>query len=118
MVNDTVLVLDEDRDCRMAVGELLENEGMRSTLVGTAGAALASLAKAAPSLIVMDLPIPGTASNELLTALRARERSRRPPVVIFTAWSDAAVSSRLNLPVVQKPDIAALLSAIGAARCA
>lgn len=111
-MNNTVLVIDEDTDCRSALGELLEAEGYKPALYGHCREAVFAIAEQPPSVVIMDLPLPNTASAELFTVLRGHDLWRSIPVVVFTAWALRTVPCRREISVVQKPDVSALLAAL------
>jgi FixJ family two-component response regulator len=114
-MRETVYVVDDDRDLRCSVGEVLEDQGMRAVLFGHAQAALESLDREArtPALIIVDLLMPAMSGVNLVGALRANERWRRIPVVAFTGWHDTA---EVPIPVIEKPNFGALLELVESIR--
>ena len=112
MVNETVFVVDDDVDSRSALGEVLELENFRAVLFSTGWEMLDHLAAEMPAVIVMDLVMPGLSDWDLARILRKDARWRGIPIVIFTAWDDREADPRLRIPVVAKPDINRLLTAI------
>jgi len=67
-----VLVVDDERAIRELVCELLSTAGYRATGVGTADAAVATLEKLTPQLVLTDLTMPGRSGVELLEELGRR----------------------------------------------
>jgi FixJ family two-component response regulator len=114
-MRETVYVVDDDKDLRCSVGELLEDQGLRAVLFGRAQAALDSLDRdpRTPSLIIVDLLMPAMSGVNLVGALRADARWRRIPVVAFTGWHDTA---EIPIPVIEKPNIGALVELIESIR--
>jgi CheY-like chemotaxis protein len=118
MDSETVFVVDGDEDCLSVIGELLEMEGMRPRLFRGADEAALALAKTdePPRLLVLDNMNPGTAGAALLQTIRSDVRWCRIPTIVFTAWNDVARPSRFTTPVIRKPEVYALLSAVAATR--
>ena len=118
MDSETVFVVDGDEDCLSVLGELLETEGMRPRLFRRADDAALALAETddPPRLLVLDNMKPGSPGAALLRTVRGDVRWRRIPIIVFTAWNDVARPSRFTTPVIRKPEVYALLSAIAATR--
>ena len=118
MDSETVFVIDGDEDCLFALGELLEMEGMRPRLFRGADEAALALAETdePPRLLVLDNMNPGTPGAALLQAIRGDVRWCRIPTIVFTAWNNVARPSRFTAPVIRKPEVHALLSAVAATR--
>jgi two-component system, chemotaxis family, chemotaxis protein CheY len=78
-----VLVVDDDDGIRGTIAEILESEGYDVATAVNGLAALARIAERAPSLILLDLQMPGMSGWEVLG--RLREQGTRIPVVFMTA---------------------------------
>lgn len=109
---DVIFVVDDDRDLRTVLGEIVEDAGYRPVLFETAESLLASLAFAAPEVIVTDIVMPGLSGPELIVVLGGNECWQRIPVIVLTGNNDTALPLPLAVPVVYKPDIDGLMSAI------
>lgn len=110
----TVFVVDGDLDGRLALGDLLEDQGWQAVLLPGPREAVAALACARPALVVTELWRAATPDGASFAALLAQARRCRSPVIVFTAWSTKAISACLDIPVVSKPNIATLLRSIDA----
>jgi CheY-like chemotaxis protein len=110
----TVLVVDEDLDGRLALGDLLEDQGWEVVLLPHPREAVAALGCRRPALVVTELWRAGTPDGASFAALLAQARRSRSPLIVFTAWSTRAISACLDIPVVSKPNIGALLRSIEA----
>ncbi len=110
----TVFVVDEDVDGRRALGDLLEDDGCEVVLLPGPREAIAALAGARPALVVTDLWTSTEGDGALFTTLLAEARRSRASVIVFTAWSTRALTPRLDVPVVSKPNVGTLLPLIEA----
>jgi CheY-like chemotaxis protein len=79
-----VLVVDDDADLRRRLRGLLEKDGWAVDEAADGREALDRL-EARPSLILLDLLMPGVDGFEFLAEFRQREEFRSVPVVVLTA---------------------------------
>ena len=79
-----MLVVDDDADLRRRLRGLLEKDGWAVDEAADGREALDRLA-ARPSLVLLDLLMPGMDGFEFLAELRQREEFRSVPVVVLTA---------------------------------
>jgi FixJ family two-component response regulator len=108
----TVFVAEDDPDFRIALGEVLAEDGFDTVLFSSAQTLLSSLDDSVPALIVTDVVMPGLSGGQLLGALRENDRWRSIPVVVMTGSNDTALPFRLDAPVVYKPDTDELLRVV------
>lgn len=87
-----VLVADDEEDVRSLVGRILTDAGFAVELAEDGEATLASVERARPDLLVLDLMMPDVDGYTVLERLRARRDA--PPVVILTARGDGASFDR------------------------
>jgi len=93
-----ILIVDDDDDTRCVLQMALEMEFPSAEIdcAADGGAALASFARRAPSVVVSDLQMPGTDGLGLVSSLRARSDADTVPIVLMTAsggaeaWRQAA----------------------------
>src|ERR671931_1217628 len=83
----TVLVVDDEPIVRDVVVRYLEQEGYRTLQAGDGDSARALLEREAPSLVVLDLMLPGTDGLALCRWIRDRSQL---PVIMLTARGDEA----------------------------
>jgi len=83
----TVLVVDDEPIVREVVVRYLEREGFRTLETGNGDEARALLERHSPSLVVLDVMLPGTDGLELCRWIRGR---RGPPVIMLTARGEEA----------------------------
>jgi len=81
------LIIEDDPDIAETVRYNLASEGFatRVALTGEEGLSLALDRKNTPSLIILDLMLPGMNGMDLCRRLRSEEHTRRIPVIMLTA---------------------------------
>ena len=82
---ERVLVVDDEPDIVALVAYHLAKAGYRVTTAGSGTEALDSARRERPSLIVLDLMLPGTSGYEVLEQLRANDATRDVAVLMLTA---------------------------------
>lgn len=92
--NGDILIVDDDPDVRTTVSRRLREEGFGTKEAASGEAALAALRMAVPSLIILDLVMPGLDGFAVLQ--RVRERGLTVPVLIVTG-KDLTVRERETL---------------------
>lgn len=88
-----VLVIDDDDDARDLLHAVLEYCGASVMSAESARAALATLGRLRPDVVVCDLVMPGDDGYALLRALRTRAAVRTVPVIALTAYGFAHESA-------------------------
>lgn len=80
-----ILIVDDARDIREPLGQYLRKQGLRTQLAANAGEARRLLAQSAPSLVVLDVMMPG---EDGLSLCRWIVAQGGPPVILLTAMAD------------------------------
>lgn len=83
-----VLIVDDDRGMRMALRNILEQDGYRLEEVSNGAQALALCKRSMPDLILMDAVMPLLDGFEACTRIRALQSGAHTPVLIITALDD------------------------------
>jgi FixJ family two-component response regulator len=109
-----VFVVDDDLDCRIALGEVLEDTGLSPILFADPREALAALAQTPPALIVTEIGKVGTPGAGPYRALLAAAMRAELPVIVFSGWNRTAAGLRLPFPFVAKPEVQVLLEMVRA----
>jgi FixJ family two-component response regulator len=86
----TVLIVDDDKDIRESLQELLESVGLQSKSFGTAQEFLSSPRSGGPSCLILDVRLPGISGLELQHELKKRKVSI--PIIFLTAHADVPMS--------------------------
>ena len=108
-----ILIIDDDADCAEALADTLQDVGYDVAMAGSAAAALRRLQSERPSLIVLDLLMPGMSGEEFLARRRADPALADIPVIVLTATPAAFNDPDGQTPVLRKPvDPAELLDLV------
>lgn len=91
MAQERVLVVDEERSARQALGELLADEGYAVETAHDASDALVKAAEFLPDLVLTDVMLPGMTGDML--ARRLHETTPELPVIGMSTH-DFSLSSR------------------------
>lgn len=95
----TILVVDDDPAIRDALTLLLEDEGYAVNVVPDGLAALQTITRNLPDLVITDLHMPGLDGAELIAQLQ----SERPDLPILVISAGIRVSPPDGVPFVAKP---------------
>lgn len=111
-----VMIVEDDRDIREPMRELLEEEGYRVTCASTGREALHLLSSngASPAVILCDLMMPNMNGVELIQTLRNQNMKAAESIVILSAAANAEKTAvELGVGFLRKPiDIDALLATV------
>jgi len=89
-----VLVVDNNSRDSFQAGMMLQNFGYNVTTVKTAEEALEFISIAVPSLVIMELVLPGMNRIDLLTRIRKEPRLVQTPIIVQTSIPDMKVQDR------------------------
>lgn len=82
-----VVLVDDDDDSRQVVAEVLACAGFEVSGFDSAEAALCSLDRSIPHVVVTDVTLPGIDGYELAARLKKDPRTRSIPIVAMTGLS-------------------------------
>jgi two-component system, OmpR family, phosphate regulon response regulator PhoB len=85
---ERVLIVDDDADIQRLVSYNLTQAGFRVSTAATGLAALETVQKHPPDLIILDIMLPDLDGLEVCRTLRHREDSRRIPIIMLTARTE------------------------------
>jgi FixJ family two-component response regulator len=86
----TVFIVDDDRDVRESLQDLLESVGLPSRSFGTAREFLSSPRNDGPSCLILDVRLPGISGLDLQLELKRGKVSI--PIIFLTAHADVPMS--------------------------
>lgn len=86
-MSQSILIVEDDSDIAESLVYNLKREGFRTSLAesGEKGLRIALDSRAAPSLILLDLMLPGMSGMELCRRLRKEESTQKIPIIMLTA---------------------------------
>lgn len=86
-MQQTILIVEDDSDIAEGLHYNLKREGFRSTIAesGEKGLRIALDEKTSPSLILLDIMLPGMSGMELCRRLRREPLTENTPVIMLTA---------------------------------
>lgn len=108
MARDEVLVVDDDEALRAIAAEALQSEGFAVQTAADAVEALERMHDHRPSLVLLDLMMPGLTGWQMLDAMQESPALRDVPVVVLTGF-DSRYDLPSGRPVLHKPVDACLL---------
>jgi CheY-like chemotaxis protein len=100
-----ILIVDDDRDLRFTVAQLLEDEGYRVRQAENGRQALEALRQAPlPDLVLLDLMMPVMSGREFRAAQLREPELAGVPVALMTAGRiDASLGAMAPAAVIRKP---------------
>lgn len=86
-MSNEILIIEDDADIAESLQYNFKREGFRTTLAesGEKGLRLALDEKNTPSLIILDLMLPGMSGMELCRRLRREPQTEKTPIIMLTA---------------------------------
>ena len=111
---DEVVVIEDERDTRVFMAELLELEGFKVAAFANGAEALNYLGHSGPPcLIILDMRMPVMDGPQFRAEMLKDARIAQVPVVVVTAFDPSAAASLTALRVFRKPiDVEALLGTV------
>jgi CheY-like chemotaxis protein len=88
-----VVVVEDEDDSKILVQELLNYHGIRSEATSTGEDALRILETTVPTLVIVDLALPGIDGWTLLAEIKRKPALRNVPCVAITAYHTAEVAN-------------------------
>lgn len=83
-----ILVVEDEAAIQELLRYSLEQAAFEVVVVGTAEAALEEIRQRLPTLLLLDLMLPGMSGNALAKRLRSEARTRELPIIMVTARAD------------------------------
>jgi DNA-binding response OmpR family regulator len=91
MDNPLAFIIEDDEDASVIFANALQEAGFECEIIRAGDKALTWLAEATPSVVVLDLELPGVSGMDILRQIRADARLAGTQVIIATAHPDLAV---------------------------
>lgn len=114
---DHILVVDDTASVRLVLQRGLRVAGYDTLVAESGPAALASISRSLPDLVLLDEMMPGMSGHEVLAFLRGRWSSTDLPVIMVTARDDArdivsALDAGANDYIVKPVDLSVCMARI------
>lgn len=90
MANETIMVVDDERDILQLIRYNLEKEGYTVFPYTSGEQALSEAKRQQPHLLILDLMLPGVDGIEVCKQLREAEETKHIPILMVTAKSEEA----------------------------
>ena len=84
---DTILIVEDESSVAEAIAYTLAQEGFETEVASDGREALDAFEESTPSLVILDLMLPGLSGWQLFTAFR---RQRDVPIIMLTARTEEA----------------------------
>ncbi len=114
-----VLVVDDDEDARLLLGEIFGGHGARVTCASSAFEAIDELQRGHPDVVISDIGMPGMDGFTLMRAIRrlSPEEGGRTPAIALTAHAraddvDRALAAGFQLHASKPVDPVTLLESV------
>lgn len=82
MAKQTILIIEDDRFFRSIIAQKLEKEGYEVLAVSDSKETFKMLEQKIPSLVILDLILPGMDGFEVLSAIKGDEKTKNIPVIV------------------------------------
>ena len=108
-----VLIVEDDRAVAEAAAEVIGSAGYRTIVAHDGWQALDVLRRERPSVLLVDLHLPGMSGSEFLRFVRSDPTWSQIPRVIMTGTNDPMIGIREDAPVFYKPiDVDSLIAVL------
>ena len=88
MANETIMIVDDERDILQLIRYNLEKEGYKTITFTSGEQALSEAKRQQPHLIILDLMLPGVDGIEVCKQLREENETKQIPILMVTAKSE------------------------------
>ncbi len=92
----TILIVDDNLEVCRPMATLIRHLGYDGRYATGGEAALAAAQQAPPALVILDVMMPGMDGLEVLARLKADDRTRGVPVVMYSAVTDPEYKARAS----------------------
>lgn len=88
--NRSILVVDDDEDCRTMVRTILQTNGFEISSASSGQDALNYLATTSqpPALIILDIMMPGMTGYDVVVRMKQKPETQNIPIMMLTAKGD------------------------------
>ncbi|NNF06894.1 MAG: response regulator [Candidatus Eisenbacteria bacterium] len=90
-----ILIVDDHRDIRKAIGLRLRNENYGTSFALTVGDAIDAASTENPDLVILDLGLPDGDGFDVLSSLSEHEATAQIPVIVISAREPAGYEKHI-----------------------
>ncbi|MEM1361206.1 MAG: sigma-54 dependent transcriptional regulator [Pseudomonadota bacterium] len=87
-----ILIVDDERDIRELIADILEDEGFTTRLAGTSGECLNELADQTPSLMILDIWLKDSDMDGIDILSKVKRETPQVPVVIISGHGNIEIA--------------------------
>jgi two-component system response regulator YesN len=100
----SILIVDDERDVRESLREILASAGYEAVTAASGMEALQRIDRGDISLVLVDLSMPDMSGEDLLRTLMRRKKT--PQALVITAlppWQTTGLTTELGIEYLRKP---------------
>src|SRR5262245_56460887 len=83
--NRSILVVDDDHDCRTMVKTILSSSGFEVEICASGPEALARLNSYTPALVILDIMMPEMSGYDVVVHMKQRLETQNIPIMMLSA---------------------------------
>ncbi len=87
-----ILIVDDERDIRELISDILEDEGFTTRLAGTSDECLAALGEGKPKLMILDIWLKDSAMDGIDILTKVKRESPEIPIVIISGHGNIEIA--------------------------
>jgi two-component system nitrogen regulation response regulator NtrX len=87
-----ILIVDDERDIRELISDILEDEGFATRLAGTSDACLEALARELPALMILDIWLKDSRMDGIDILTKVKRETPEVPVVIISGHGNIEIA--------------------------
>lgn len=109
------LIVDDDGDILLALKVALESAGFEAETVGTGEGVIDKVKKNPPSVLLLDLVLPGTDGLEIARQLKSHSETKSIPIIMVSAYPESerfALESGVDIFIAKPFDIDYLVNTV------
>lgn len=102
-MSKNILVVDDEKDVRDFLGDLLKDQGYSVRIAADGVEALELMKQEKPDLILLDLMMPRETGTDLYRKIHRKKEFEEVPVIVISGLPGRYVAVSKSVPVFDKP---------------
>jgi DNA-binding response OmpR family regulator len=86
--NRSILVVDDEEDCRAVVRTVLQTNGFTVEDAGSGQEAIEKIQSCNPALVILDIMMPGMSGYDVVVHMKQKPETQNIPVMMLSAKGD------------------------------